>query len=536
MAGNKIIEGGSYHENIPSNRIKAKQTNAPHKGKTLEAQYIAMKGKRETFLSRAKRLSKLTLPALFNESEANPTSDQGEGYTQNGWQSLGAQGHNHLSNKLVMTWFPPQRSFFRMVFTEEAKKALYNANISETTFMQQLSAAEQRCKLYHEEIQGQLAWTQAAKHLIASGNAMLYAPAGDNLVCYPMDRYVTKRAKSGRVLCMILEEEKALSEFEPAIQAIIRAKKIGCKNEESIPIYTCMRWDGASQKYIVTQEVVETKVGQEFRVTEENNPFIILVWERLYGENYGRGLLETIQGDLFVYQFLSKAIAKGCALMSEVKFLVRRGSASTPAEHARAESGEYIYGEEGDIHVVQLEKYGDYQTVSSVMEVYARRIGQAFLMSSATRRDAERVTTVEIRQDAMELETTLGGTYSQIASSGQLPYARLLLRRTKFKLDFTDIMPIIVTGLEALGKAGELDKLAQFSEMMAVPNSWSPAAQDRIKWSDYMVMIASNLNMETPWLMTEAEYAQKVQEQQKQAQQRAAMEAMQKAAPQMMKE
>lgn len=531
MKGNKIVDGGAYPDSPFQNRMQPKGVQGKN---SLESQYILMKGKRETVLSRSKRLTKLTLPALFNDSDS--TDDQGQGYTQNGWQSLGSQGHNHLSNKLVMTWFPPQRSFFRLTFTQEVKDALYASGVKETDLMQQLSSAEQRCKLYHEQIQGQLAWTQAAKHLIGSGNAMLYAPQDDNLVCYPLDRYVTKRAKSGRVLKMILEEEKALDEFEPAVQAIIRAKRQGCKDHESIPIYTCMKWDGREQKYIITQEVVETQVGQEFRVTEENNPFIILVWERLYGENYGRGLLEVIEGDLFVYQFLSKAVAKGCALMSEVKFLVRRGSATSPEAHAKAESGEYIYGDKDDIHVVQLEKYGDYETVTQVMDIYARRIGQAFLMSSATRRDAERVTAVEIRQDAMELETSLGGTYSQIAASGQLPYARILLKRIKFKLDSTDVEPIIITGLEALGKAGELDKLAQFSEMMSVPNTWSPAAQDRIKWADFMVMIAANLNMETPWLMTEEEYAAKQAAQQQAAQQQAMMEAASKAAPQIMKE
>lgn len=530
MEGNEITEGGMYTSPF-QNRMRAPE---PRKKETLANQYSNMKGRRETFLSRAKQLTKMTLPALFNESPSS--GDQGESYTQNGWQSLGAQGHNHLSNKLTMTWFPPQRSFFRLSFTDEVKKALYDEGIKETDLMQQLSSAEQRCKLYHEEIQGQIAWTQAAKHLIGSGNAMLYAPEGDNLVCYPMDRYVTKRSKTGRVLKMILEEEKSVSEFEPEVQALIKSKRPGTKDTETRPIYTCMKWDGKGQKYDIYQEVEDTEVGRKFRVTEEKNPFIIMVWERLYGEDYGRGLLETIGGDLYVYQFLSKAIAKGCALMSEVKFLVRRGSATTPQQHAKAESGEYLYGEEGDIHVVQLEKYGDYQTVSQVMSVYERRIGQAFLMSSAVRRDAERVTTVEIRQDAMELETTLGGTYSQIAASGQLPYARLLLRRTKFKLTSTDVMPIIVTGLEALGKAGELDKLAQFSEMMAVPNGWSPAAQGRIKWSDYMVMIAANLNMETPWLMTEEEYNQQQQQIAQQQQQQAMMEAAGKAAPQMMKE
>lgn len=530
MRGNKIISVGNDHDPFKNQMYPKPAGNK----ESLEAQYTGMKGKREVFLSRAKSLTKLTLPALFNDSEN--TTDQGQAYTQNGWQSLGAQGHNHLANKLVMTWFPPQRSFFKLTFTDEAKAALYKAGIEDVTLMQQLSSAEQRCRLYHEQIQGQLGWTAAAKHLIGAGNAMLYTPKDESLVCYPMDKYVVKRSKSGRVLKMILEEEKALSEFDEATRIIIKAKRPGCKPTESINIYTCMKWDGKDNKYVIWQEVVETNVGKEYRVTEENNPFIILVWERLYGEDYGRGLLETVAGDLFVYGFLSKAIAKGCALMSEVKFLVRRGSATSPQEHAKAETGDYLWGDKDDINVVQLEKYADYQTVSQVMETYARRIGQAFLMQSAVRRDAERVTTVEIRQDAMELETSLGGAYSQIASTGQLPYARLLLRRTKFKLDSTDAKPIIVTGIEALGKAGDLDKLAQFSEMMAIPNSWSPAAQGRIKWSSYMIMIASNLNMETPWLMTEEEYSKAMQAQQQAQQQQALAEAAAKAAPQLAKE
>lgn len=502
---------------------------------SLEAQYTLLKGKREPFYSRAQRLSKLTLPALFNDSDY--TDDQGQGYTQNGWQSLGAQGHTHLANKLAQTWFPPQRNFFKLQFTDDAKDALYANGIKETQLMQLLSSAEQRAQLYHAQIQGYLAWVSAAEHLISSGNAMLYAPPDDeNLVCYPMDKYVVVRSKSGKVLKMILEEEKTLGEFEPAVQAIIKAKRYGCKHTDAIPVYTCMKWNGKEKKYIITSEVVETQIGKEYKVKEENIPFIILVWKRLYGEHYGRGLLENIAGDLFVYQFLSKAVAKGCALMSEVKFLVRRGSATTPEQHAKAETGEYVWGEEGDITVAQLDKYGDFQTVQQFMEVVARRLGQAFLMNSATRRDAERVTAQEVRMDAVELETTLGGTYSQIAANGQLPYARLLLRRIKFKVPESDIMPLVITGIEALGKAGELDKLAQFSDMMSIPNTWSVEAQGRIKWSDYMTMIASNLNMEAPWLMTEEEYAQKLQAQQQQQQQQALQEAAAKAAPQMMKE
>lgn len=523
-----ITKGGD----VPymNNRMKVKEESGKPKS-TLAERYKTLSAKRETQLSRAKMYAKITLPALFSEDQS---TDQGDAYTQNSWQSLGAQGVNHLANKLVMTWFPPQRSFFKLEFTDEAKQALYDAGTSDVDLLSIMARAENKARLLHEQIQGRIAWTQAAKHLIVAGNAMLYAPLNDSLVCYPMDKYVVKRSKTGRVTHMILEEVKCLSEFPPAVQAIIKAKRFNLKQDDTVELYTQAKWDGSM--YVITQEAVDTTIGKEYRVKPEESPFIVLTWERLYGEDYGRGLVESCYGDLFTYAFLSKAVAKGCALMSEVKFLVKRGSATSPTAHAKAETGDYVWGEVGDVSVVQLEKYGDYQTVLSVLETYSKRLGQAFLLASANRRDAERVTTYELRMDAMELETSLGGTYSQIAVSGQLPYANLLLKRSGFKLPATDAVPIIITGIEALGKAGELDKLMQLSEMMAIPNSWSPAAQERIKWSDYIAFIAANLNMETSWLMTEDEYNKMKQAQQQQMQQQQLMEAAGKAAPQMMKQ
>jgi len=96
MRGNKIISVGNDHDPFKNQMYPKPAGNK----ESLEAQYTGMKGKREVFLSRAKSLTKLTLPALFNDSEN--TTDQGQAYTQNGWQSLGAQGHNHLANKTVL--------------------------------------------------------------------------------------------------------------------------------------------------------------------------------------------------------------------------------------------------------------------------------------------------------------------------------------------------------------------------------------------------------------------------------------------------
>lgn len=535
MAGRyKVTKGGTEAATVNPFQNKPRVTEPPVNGrKKFCDEYKGMASKRESFLTAAKRYAKMSLPQLFNDTDGVPTTPQASGYNQNGWQSLAAGGVNHLGNKLVLTWFPPVRPFFKMSFTDTAKKALMAARVDDAALGSLLASGENKAMDWHNQHAGRIAWTQASKHLQVSGNAMLYVPEDENVVCYPLDRYVIKRSKGGRVLKIILEEFKSLMELPQPVQAAVKAKRRNVKPDQDIAVYTKIEWKAG--KYTIREEVEGMLVGDEKKVLEADLPFIPMVWDRLYGEDYGRGLIEVHAGDIYCYGFLAEAIAKGAALMSQVKFLIRRGSATSPTQHAAAKSGDYLWGEEGDVNVVQLDKYADLKSVNEVMSIYERRIGNAFLMQSAVRRQAERVTAEEIRADAQELETALGGTYTHIATSGQAPYARLLLKRSGFNLAAKDVVPTIVTGLDALGKTSDLDKVAQFSQMMQIPNGWAPEAREWINWGDYMSFCLSNLNMEATFLMTKEQHDAFVKAQQAQQQQQAAMEAMGKIAPQMMK-
>ena len=77
---------------------------SPHgdKGSTLASKYDQLKQKRETYLSRSEQYAKATLPYVMPENQ-NTESDS----MQHGWQSFGAKVVNHLSNKIIMTMFPP---------------------------------------------------------------------------------------------------------------------------------------------------------------------------------------------------------------------------------------------------------------------------------------------------------------------------------------------------------------------------------------------------------------------------------------------
>jgi hypothetical protein len=99
-------------------------------------------------------------------------------------------------------------------------------------------------------------------------------------------------------------------------------------------------------------------------------------------------------------------------------------------------------------------------------------------MNSAVTRDAERVTTEEIRQQALELETSLGGVYSRLAGTLQLAVARWLLREVKIDVKNTRLKVRIVTGLDALSRNGDLAALRGALGDIAALQNVGPAANE----------------------------------------------------------
>lgn len=465
--------------------------------------YTEMESERSSYLTSGKTYSKMTLPYLLPESISRSAAAN-----QHSFQGLGAQLVNHLSNKAVLTLFPPQRSFFKADLSDEAKKTLMDSGLSQVDMVAQLAAIEEKCIKVQSKIASRVANTEAMKHLIVSGNVILKLPVKNKgkMRAIPLSRYVVKRDLDDQLTELIILDEKTLEAFEPKIRAAIMAtvKGKGLKPKDKINLYTraSLKDDGL---YEITQSANEIPVGEVSRLKAEKLPWIVLRWNSCYGEAYGRGLVEDHAGDFYVMEFLSEARAKGMALMADIKYLVKPGGITDINHLISSPAGEYVAGNLDDIGVLQLAKYADFTPINEALKDYERRLGQAFMMNSANRRDAERVTTYELRLDANELETSLGGIYSLFAETWQVPFAMLLMVTVNAKLGNGMISPSILTGLEALGRVGDLEKLAQFSEMMVIPKNWPEPMQARVKWGDYSRSISAAISLETPWLMTDAE-------------------------------
>jgi hypothetical protein len=140
---------------------------------------------------------------------------------------------------------------------------------------------------------------------------------------------------------------------------------------------------------------------------------------------------------------------------------------------------------------------------------------------------------------AQELETALGGIYSVLSQEFQLPLVNLLLAKMqkegkmpKFPKD--TLKPQIVTGLEALGRGQDLNKLQSFLNML------QPLGQEVIaremNVDDYIDRLGASLGIDTQGLIKSPEQKQQEQMMQQQAmQQKMMMDAAQSAAPQAVK-
>ena len=129
---------------------------------------------------------------------------------------------------------------------------------------------------------------------------------------------------------------------------------------------------------------------------------------------------------------------------------------------------------------------------------------------------------------AQELEDVLGGVYSILSQEFQLPLVnRLMDRMSKSgrlpKLPKKIIKPTIVTGLEALGRGHDLNKLDSF--ISGAAQLLGDKFATYVNMGDYLKRRATSLGIDVEGLIRSEEEIQAEQQQQQ------SMQMMEKAIP-----
>ena len=422
---------------------------------------------RRQFLDKAVDCSKLTLPYLIqDDTSSRPTHE-----TLNiPWQSVGSKCVVGLAAKLMLAILPPQGSFFKFQVREdklgedlppEARSELdLSLSKMERMVMDYIAASNDRVVIH-----------QALKHLIVGGNALLFM-GKDGIKNYPLTRYVVNRDGNGNVLEIVTKEliSRDVLGFElpkPTTNTGVDETQGG--HTDDVEVYTCVKLENG--RWVWYQEVLDKIIpGSRSTAPKNASPWLVLTFNSVDGEQYGRGRVEEFLGDLKSLEGLSQALVEGAAAASKVIFLVSPSSTTKPATIAKAGNGAIVQGRAEDVQVVQVGKTADFSTAAQMAQTIERRLLEAFLVMNV--RNAERVTAEEVRLTQLELEQQLGGIFSLLTVSFLIPYldrTLLVLQRSNElpKLPKDVIRPAIVAGVNALGRGQDREALTMFVQTIA---------------------------------------------------------------------
>lgn len=441
---------------------------------TAESRWRDLELHRTVYLRRAIDCSSLTIPSLIPESDQN-WGWGGEQYNslKSLYQGAGARGVSSLSAKLLLALYPPSQPFFRLVMEKgKIQDFLAQAGGDQQGVLSELDIAlasmERQVLQKLDNLQARPALFEAVKHLIVGGNALLYI-GSETIRMYSLRSFCVDRDPEGSVTEIVVREQVAAEHLPEGADTSDDDED----SREPHDVYTHVDVDWNEDRVEWFQEYKGKKISGTNGFSKlATSPWLVLRLHRIAGESYGRGLVEEVLGDLQSLESLSKAIVEGSLIAAKAMFLVNPNGVTRADVLARAENGAIVAGNAADVEALQVQKTNDFNTALQTMQVLERRLNFTFLTNEAVQRDAERVTAEEIRLMAEQLEQGLGGVYSILSTELQLP----LIKRVMFLMERDGempqvpeglISPQITTGLEAIGRGNDKQRLTNFLQVVA---------------------------------------------------------------------
>ena len=486
-----------------------------HNEVMAKSRYNTLEGERKSYTDRAEKCAKYTIPMAFpKETDTSSTN------YETPYQSIGARGVNNLTSKLMLALFPPNAPFFRLSLGDEVQMALGDDPETKQQWEEALSKIERKIQSYMENHQIRTTMSEALLQLIIAGNVLLFLPPAEGgMRLYRLNSYVVSRDGIGNVIEIIAKETLAYAALPEEAQSLLKDDEVDPDKSYEIYTHTYLE-DGVFKSY---QEIEgEIIGGSEQTYPRDKSPWIPLRLKKMDGESYGRSFVDEYLGDLKVLEALCKSVAQVAAVASNILYLVNPNAVTRISELSKAKSGDFIRGKIEDIQVLQVNKTSDLQIASAEIQQIEGRLSYAFLLNSAVQRNAERVTAEEIRYVASELEDTVGSIYSILSQELQLPLVKRFMTQMTREGAIPDmpegakgVEPMIVTGIEALGRGHDLNNLDTFIRYAQV---FPEAFQMNVKQAEILRQIATSLGIDAASVVKSDEEIQQEQMQMQQMQ------------------
>ena len=485
-----------------------------------QARYSQLTSGRTQFLDMAEECSKLTLPYLVTQDE----NYKGKKTLLQPYQSVGAKAVVTLAAKLMLAILPPQTAFFKLQVRDDKLGEQLDASMRSELDLS-FSKIERLIMDYIAASSDRVVVHQALKHLIVSGNALIFM-GKDGLKHYPLQRYVVERDGNGNVIEIITKELVNRKVLGLAPPPNTEPNGEYGATEDDAEVYTCVKMDESSGNWRWHQEVDNMILeGSQSTAPKNASPWLVLRFNTVDGEDYGRGRVEEFIGDLRSLDGLSQALVEGASVASKVVFLVSPSATTKPGTLAKAGNGAIIQGRPEDVGVVQVGKTADFATAANLSATIEKRILEAFLVMNI--RNAERVTAEEVRLTQLELEKSLGGLFSLLTVEFLVPYLNrtlLILQRSNQipRLPKDVVRPKIVAGINSLGRGQDNEALTRFIQTVA--STLGP--ENLMKYidpSEAIKRLAAAQGIDVLNLVRTAEQLQQMGEERKQAMQQKAL-------------
>ena len=465
---------------------------------SLADRFRTLDALRSSKLERARYCSSLTVPSILPP----------EGWTEQDqlpqpYSSTAARGVTAMASRMLSALLPLNDSpFFRFELSTgmepEPQVDSYLSNLSYQVY-NNLSGGILRETIY-----------QLLQHLIVIGDVMVIMEDDMNYRIIRIDRFVVRRNVYGDVEEVIYKEYESMP--EEMNNAEMFTSSLDMDNRQGYrPLYTKMCKEGNVWVSKTEDKEGNTINSGEFTVP----PFVVLRWSGIPGENYGRSHCEDLIGDIKTLEGFTEGLINGITASSIFWMAVDPTGMAEIDDINGTPTGGWIGARPNEVHVVSPATTMNPQISStqSGVNILRQEIGRAFLLDSASIPQGERVTATAVRMIGQELEHVLGGAFSAIARDLMQPIVSrtvfLMISEGDVDQRLAEMFSIeegllnveIVTGLQALRRDSDLQKLMQMGEM--VRNLPEPAAA-MFRWDEYGKALITSLGFNSDiWVKTE---------------------------------
>jgi hypothetical protein len=479
----------------------------------LQERFRRLDGNRQSKVDRARHCSSLTIPTILP-----PESwDEGRALPQP-YSSVASRGVTSLSSRMLSALLPLNDApFFRFTLKDGSFAPVEVDQYLETVAYQvyrKLTSTNLRESVF-----------QALQNLIITGDVLMMMDENYYFTNYRLDQYVVQRNVMGEVIEIVHLEYEAIDPED------IRYDQSSIEYRDGFCTYYCqyMKQEDGTWYYRKEHGNGDLVSDGVYIVP----PFAVLRWLSVPGENYGRSHCEDILGDLRSLEAYTKSQIEGLAAASAFWIAVDPSGITELDDIATKYNGSFVSARQQDVFTISpaATMNPQIQAASAAVDTMRREIGQAFLMTGQAIPSGDRVTATAVRMIGSELETVLGGAFSAIARTLMEPIVNrcivqmlddeLLeegLEEQFFDKDGTLTLHI-VTGLQALSRDSDLQKLMQLGEMV---RNLPPDAVATFRWDAYASQLITSLGFDPrQWVRSEDE----VQEMQMQQQAAASQQA-----------